>query len=68
MDSTPSSNEVATALATVARRLLVRGKPVDLPELGRLEVRHQRSTIDEQPDGETILQPPRDHVVFIPST
>ena len=61
-----SSDDIATALASVARRALVRGEAVDLPGLGRLEVRHERSTIDERPDGETILQPPKDYVVFSP--
>jgi nucleoid DNA-binding protein len=66
--ATPSSDDVASALATVARRALIRGKDVDLPRLGRLEVRHEHSTIDERPDGETILQPPKDYVVFIPAS
>lgn len=67
MDSPIPSDEVATALAAVVRRNLVRGESVDLPELGRLEVRHERSIIEEHPDGESIIQPPKDHVVFIPN-
>jgi hypothetical protein len=34
--------------------------------VGTLEVRHERSTIEERDDGETILHPPKDHVVFTP--
>ncbi len=68
MDPALNADDVATALATVARRSLVRGETVNLPKLGRLEVRHQRSTMEERPDGKTVLRPPKDHVVFIPST
>jgi myo-inositol catabolism protein IolC len=61
-----SLDDTAEALATVARRMLVLGEPVDLPTVGTLEVRHERSTIEERDDGETILHPPKDHVVFTP--
>jgi len=67
MDPGLTSEDVATALAAVVRRSLLRGESVKLPELGRLEVRHERSAIDERPDGETVLQPPKDYVVFIPN-
>lgn len=64
---TPSREDVATALAKVVRRQLVRGESVELPELGTLDVRHERSAVEEQDDGETILQPPKDHVIFTPN-
>ena len=63
-----SSEDIATALATVARQALIRGESVELPPLGRLAVRHERSTMEERPDGETILRPPKDYVVFIPDS
>ncbi len=67
MDPSLTPEDVATALATVVRRSLLRGEPVELPQLGRLEVRHERSTLNERPAGETVLQPPKDHVVFTPN-
>ena len=62
-----SFEQTAEALAAVARRMLVRGETVELPEVGTLDVRHERSTLEVRDDsGETILQPPKDHVVFTP--
>lgn len=63
---TPSQQDVAAALAKVVRRKLVRGESVTLPGLGTLDVRHERSTVEERASGETILQPPKDHVTFTP--
>lgn len=62
-----SFEEVIEALATVIRRRLVDGDPVELPGLGTLEVRHERSAVVEREDGEMALQPPNDHVVFTPA-
>ncbi len=58
--------ETAEALTTVARRMLVEGESVELPDVGTLVVRHARSTIEEEDHGEAILYPPKDHVVFTP--
>lgn len=62
-----SFEQVAKALAAVTRRRLVRGDAVELPGIGTLEVRHERSTVIERENGETMLQPPNDHVVFTPA-
>lgn len=69
MTSSPddASDATAQALAKIVRRMLVRGESVDLPGLGTLDVRHERSTIEERADGEILLRPPKDHVVFTPS-
>lgn len=64
----PSADDVASAFAKVARRALVRNETVELPHIGRLEVRHERSTLEEKPDGETVLHPPKDYVVLIPES
>lgn len=61
-----SFEEVTKALAAVVRRRLVEGDPVELPGIGTLEVRHERSTVVEREDGEMALQPPNDHVAFTP--
>jgi len=63
---TPSHSDVEAALAKIVRRKLVRGESVKLPGIGRLDVRHERSTIEERAPDETILQPPKDHVTFTP--
>ncbi len=63
---TPTRQDVAAALAKVARRRLVRGEPVPLPGVGTIEVRHARSAVEERAPGETILQPPKDLVIFTP--
>lgn len=60
----PTSTEIEKALATVVRRQLVRGKTVELPSLGTLEVQHEKSALEETPRGETVLHPPKDQVVF----
>jgi nucleoid DNA-binding protein len=62
-----SFEQVAKALATVVRRRLVRGDAVELPGVGTLDVRHERSTTIERESGETMLHPPSDHVVFTPT-
>lgn len=64
---TLSQQNVADALAKIVRRKLVRGETVELPDVGTLEVRHERSTVEERATGETVLQPPKDHVVFTPA-
>lgn len=63
---TLSREDVVAALARVVRRKLVRGEPVPLPGVGTLDVRHERSAVEERAPGETILQPPKDHVTFTP--
>jgi nucleoid DNA-binding protein len=62
----PPFDQTAEALAAVARRMLIRGETVELPDVGTLDVRHERSTVEERDSGATILKPPKDHVVFTP--
>lgn len=62
----PSSDDVADALRRAVHRLLLDNQDVPLPGLGTLTVHHERSTVEERPNGEMLLHPPRDVVTFTP--
>lgn len=59
-------NNVAAALAEIIRDLLAQGEPVHVPGLGTFQVEHLPSQLEEKPDGEFIIKPPRDTVAFSP--
>lgn len=62
----PQRDQVATLLADIVREALARGEAIDVPGLGTFAVAHRSSQIEKQPDGEVIMRPPRDEVVFTP--
>ncbi len=59
-----SRDQAVAALVEVVREALVQGEEVHLPDLGTLRVEHRPSTTATLPDGETVMQPPRDEIVF----
>jgi nucleoid DNA-binding protein len=64
--ASPTAHDVIHAFAQIVRRKLVEGQSVDVPDLGRFDVKHESSTIQEQDHGETSLSPPRDVIDFDP--
>ncbi len=67
MATPPTKNQFDT-FVSVIREMLVKGDPVELPGVGVLEVRHSPSEIEDQPNGHTIIHPPRDFVHFEPES
>lgn len=61
---TPSKQEFAAALAEIVQHQLTHGEQVQVPGLGSFRVAHQPSQLEEQPDGEFIIKPPSDTIVF----
>ncbi len=61
-----STERVAQALAAVVRETLKQGEAADVPELGTFRVAHRSSAMEDGPNGDTVMHPPRDEVVFEP--
>ena len=59
-------DQLTAALADVLREQLVQGEAFHVPGLGTFRTDHHESMIEEQPDGQVVMQPPRDEVVFSP--
>lgn len=57
-------DQVTSVLADIVRESLARGEEVVVPGLGTFRVEHRSSRIEEQPDGQIRMEPPRDEVVF----
>lgn len=53
-------------LADIVREALSRGETIHVPGLGTFAVAHRSSQIEEQPNGQVTMKPPRDEVVFTP--
>ena len=53
-------------LADVVREALAKGQNVSLPGLGTLRVEHKPSEMIEDENGQIVMRPPRDEVVFDP--
>ena len=53
-------------LADVVREALANGQNVSLPGLGTLRVEHKPSEMIEDENGQIVMRPPRDEVVFDP--
>ena len=64
--TTITSDQLKETLADVVREALANGEEVTLPGLGTFRVEHQPSEMAEDEDGQVIMRPPRDEVVFIP--
>ena len=63
-----SQNRVQEVLAELVRGALARREEVEIPGLGSLKIVHRSSEIDETPEGQLRMRPPRDDVVFEPGT
>jgi nucleoid DNA-binding protein len=62
--ATPPIHDIAAALAEIVQDQLTHGEEVQVPGLGSFRVAHQPSQLEEQPDGEFIIKPPCDTIVF----
>jgi nucleoid DNA-binding protein len=54
------------ALASIIRDQLTRGEEIFLPGLGIFSVEHESSQTVEPEDGQILMLPPRDVIVFRP--
>lgn len=64
--STPSAKETIAAFVRVVREKLEEGETVEVPGLGTFRVEHQPSELQEHPDGENCMVPPKDVIHFEP--
>ncbi|MEZ4699003.1 MAG: HU family DNA-binding protein [Rhodothermales bacterium] len=60
------SEQLNEALGHVIREALIRREQVDIPGLGTFRVDRRSSEMIEGADGELVMRPPRDEVIFIP--
>jgi nucleoid DNA-binding protein len=64
----PSHDEVAGAVADAIRQLLEQSQDAPVPGLGVFAVAQHSGRIEEGEDGNIILHPPRNVVVFRPDS
>ncbi len=62
-----TQEQVAAALAEIIQQELAHGEPVDLPGFGSFHIEHNPSQLEEKEDGDFVIKPPQDTVVFTPS-
>ena len=63
MQSLPK-DQIASVLSDVIREALARGESIHVPGLGTFSVEHRSSQMEKQPNGQIIMKPPRDEVLF----
>lgn len=66
MTTSPPRDQVESALADFIKESLERGETADVPGLGTFEVRHENSSVQTSDDGELVMTPPRNKIVFTP--
>lgn len=66
--TTTTLDQLKETLAEVIREALANGQTVELPNLGTLSVEHKPSEMIEDENGQIVMRPPRDEVVFTPTT
>ncbi len=59
-------DQLKGSLADIVREALANGQNVVLPGLGTLRVEHKPSEMIEDENGQIVMRPPRDEVVFDP--
>ena len=64
--TTITLDQLKETLADVVREALSNGQTVLLPGLGTLRVEHKPSEMIEDENGQVVMRPPRDEVVFDP--
>ncbi|MEM8485499.1 MAG: HU family DNA-binding protein [Bacteroidota bacterium] len=64
--TTTTLDQLKETLADVVREALANGQDVQLPGLGTLRVVHKPSEMIEDDNGQIVMRPPRDEVVFEP--
>lgn len=60
--------EVVAALADSLRDALMRGESVQVPGLGTFSVRHHTSKAVQDEQGNLVMTPPRDEIIFTPES
>ena len=65
--TTITLDQIKESLADVVREALANGQDVLLPGLGTLRVEHKPSEMIEDENGQIVMRPPRDEVVFTPN-
>lgn len=66
--TTTTLDQLKETLADVVREALANGQDVQLPGLGTLRVVHKPSEMIEDDNGQIVMRPPRDEVVFEPES
>ena len=56
------------ALAETIKENLLSKRAVSVPQLGIFDIKHQSSIMEAKEDGTNVLTPPKDDVIFTPST
>ena len=64
--TTITTEQIKDKLAEVVREALANGQAVEFPGLGTLRVEHKPSEMIEDENGQIVMRPPRDAVVFVP--
>ena len=64
--TTTTLDQLKETLADVVREALANGQDVQLPGLGTLRVVHKPSEMIEDDNGQIVMRPPRDEVIFEP--
>lgn len=59
------TRKLLQAFAYVAKKRLMTREKITLPGIGLFSIRHIPSQVAESEDGQRVLFPPRDEVVFI---
>ena len=54
------------ALVEHIRQALERGESVHVPDLGTFSIEHRPSHVEKGPEGEQVMHPPRNTIVFTP--
>lgn len=62
--SLPSDERFRRILVETARDFLERSDDVEWPGLGTLRVKHRSSTIRQSSEAQTVIEPPREEIVF----
>jgi nucleoid DNA-binding protein len=60
------SENIHDTLGQLIREALLRREAVEVPGFGTFRVDRRASELTKGPDGELVMRPPRDEVVFIP--
>ena len=65
--TTPPRDQVETVLAELIKEALERRESAHVPGLGTFTVRHKNSGMQRTEDGDMVMTPPTDEIVFTQS-
>ncbi len=66
--TTITTDQIKESLADVVREALSNGQEISIPGLGTLRVEHKPSEMIEDENGQIVMRPPRDEVIFSPQS